>query len=184
MRGHRQSEIDANRGGCISGLRASLSWGGSGRSICVSVMRLTLVVCLLVSLAGCARENPAIRADPCPGVEPQSLGAPYRLRVEPASFDVDAGPVWFRSEGFVVPEFFPQPYYAVLFVGRAPLEAGVTAEDISQIADETVQVVGDDWTPLNLDQGSYWLLAGATATEVSVVACQGGGVTVTERVGP
>ena len=148
-----------------------------------SWVSVAVALVLLMSLHGCARENAVIQVDPCPGTEAQSLGAPYRVRVEPAYFDVDAGPVWFRSEGFVVPEFFPQPS-AVLFVGGAPLAANATAEDISGIADEAFQVAGEAWTPVDLAPGSYWLLAESRAVEISVVACDGAGVTVSERVGP
>lgn len=70
----------------------------------------------------------------------------------------------------------------MFFLGPAALAEGVVAEDITGLATARFEVVGDEWTQVELEPGTYWVLVESAVQEALVVACDGGSVSVVESV--
>lgn len=138
--------------------------------------RALLAVAAGVLLSGCTPSDGVRVADPCPGVQPVSLGEPENIDKSYATFEVVSGPVWLTVTAWEPGPATSTPFDAPFFVG--PMSAAPDAPDaaVARLADQVVKVVEGQYTQVELEPGVHWVLTNSVVGQAEVVACGDGAI--------
>lgn len=141
-----------------------------------SGVRAALVAAAIAGVlaAACAPRDDVREAEPCPGAQPISLGEPENIDNSYATFHVVSGPVWVTVTTWEPNWATSTPFSAPLFIGPESTPPDGPEAAVATLADQTVDVVEDQYTRVELEPGVYWVLTNSVVGEVAAVACDGG----------